>query len=305
MALKRFMEYSVEIIITQLTKYYSKIRALDDVSLNITGGMYGLLGPNGAGKTTLLRILTTLLAPTSGQARIGEFDVMKNPEKVRQRLGYLPQDFGFYRSLTAFETLDYIAIMKNVPRHKRKEQVLAVLAEVHLVDKALKKVGTFSGGMRQRLGIAQALLGEPELLVVDEPTAGLDPEERLRFRNLLARLAQERTVLLSTHIVADVEASCSGLAVLDRGRLVFHGSPAELVAKAWGNVWEVDVDEGEWRRIDGRYPVLSSRIVDGRMQVRLLAEDAPLDRAQPVEPTLEDGYMAAMKDIRQKEGIKG
>jgi ABC-2 type transport system ATP-binding protein len=305
MALKRFMEYSVEIIITQLTKYYSKIRALDDVSLNITGGMYGLLGPNGAGKTTLLRILTTLLAPTSGQARIGEFDVMKNPEKVRQRLGYLPQDFGFYRSLTAFETLDYIAIMKNVPRHKRKEQVLAVLAEVHLVDKALQKVGTFSGGMRQRLGIAQALLGEPELLVVDEPTAGLDPEERLRFRNLLARLAQERTVLLSTHIVADVEASCSGLAVLDRGRLVFHGSPAELVAKAWGNVWEVDVDEGEWRRIDGRYPVLSSRIVDGRMQVRLLAEDAPLDRAQPVEPTLEDGYMAAMKDIRQKEGIKG
>jgi ABC-2 type transport system ATP-binding protein len=305
MALKRFMEYSVEIIITQLTKYYSKIRALDDVSLNITGGMYGLLGPNGAGKTTLLRILTTLLAPTSGQARIGEFDVMKNPEKVRQRLGYLPQDFGFYRSLTAFETLDYIAIMKNVPRHKRKEQVLAVLAEVHLVDKALQKVGTFSGGMRQRLGIAQALLGEPELLVVDEPTAGLDPEERLRFRNLLARLAQERTVLLSTHIVADVEASCSGLAALDRGRLVFHGSPAELVAKAWGNVWEVDVDEGEWRRIDGRYPVLSSRIVDGRMQVRLLAEDAPLDRAQPVEPTLEDGYMAAMKDIRQKEGIKG
>jgi ABC-2 type transport system ATP-binding protein len=295
----------VEIFITHLTKDYGKFRALEDISLYIPKGMYGLLGPNGAGKTTLLRILTTLLPPTSGQVQVGGFDVRKDPGVVRQRLGYLPQDFGFYRSLTAFETLDYIATMKNIPRNKRKEQVLAVLAEVHLLDKARQKVGTFSGGMRQRLGIAQALLGEPELLVVDEPTAGLDPEERLRFRNLLACLAQERTVLLSTHIVADIQASCSGVAVLDCGRLVFHGSPAELVAKARGRVWEIELDADEWRRIVGHYPVHSSRVVNGGMQVRLLAEDAPMGRARPVEPTLEDGYMAAMKDMRQKEGPNG
>lgn len=289
----------MEITLTQLTKNYGKIRALEDISLHISGGMFGLLGPNGAGKTTLLRILTTVLTPTSGQVRVGGFDVMKDPGAVRQRLGYLPQDFGFYRGLTAFEMLDYIGAMKNIPQGCRKEQVMAALEMVHLRDEAGRKVGTFSGGMRQRLGIAQALLGAPEVIVADEPTAGLDPQERLRFRNLLAGLAQDRTVLLSTHIVTDVEASCSGVAVLDRGRLVFHGTPADLVAKARGRVWEIEADAEEWRQIDGRYHVLASRSVQGRIHARLLADNRPLDGGYQVGPTLEDGYVAVMEAQRQ------
>ncbi|MEN4012115.1 MAG: ABC transporter ATP-binding protein [Bellilinea sp.] len=285
----------MQISITQLTKDYGKFRALDGISMCIPGGMFALLGPNGAGKTTLMRILTTLLAPSSGQVRIGEFDVMQNPEAVRKHLGYLPQDFGFYRSLTAFEMLDYIGAMKNLPPRQRKEAVLAVLAEVHLLHEARRKVGTFSGGMRQRLGIAQALLGNPMLIVVDEPTAGLDPEERIRFRNLLSRLAQERTILLSTHIVADVEASCTGLAVLNRAKLVFSGTPDQLVDRARGAVWRVDVPAKDWHKLEARYPVLTTQMLNNHIQARLLADHPPLDGAQPVEPDLEDGYMAVIK----------
>jgi ABC-2 type transport system ATP-binding protein len=210
-------EYNMEITITRLTKHYGKVRALEEVSLQIGGGMFGLLGPNGAGKTTLMRIITTLVPPTAGKVSVGGADVMKDPGSIRQQLGYLPQEFGFYKSLNAYEMLDYIAVMKNIPPKQRKSQVNNVLEAVNLQNTALRRVGGFSGGMKQRLGIAQALLGDPQLLVVDEPTAGLDPEERIRFRNLLARLSRERTVLLSTHIVADIEASCSGMAVLDRG----------------------------------------------------------------------------------------
>jgi ABC-type multidrug transport system ATPase subunit len=280
---------------TQLTKDYGRFRALDGITLAIPDGMFGLLGPNGAGKTTLLRILTTLLAPTSGQVRIGEIDVMRNPGAVRQRLGYLPQDFGFYCSLTAFEMLDYIAAMKNVPARWRKEQVMAALAEVHLVEEARRKVGAFSGGMRQRLGIAQTLLGNPELIVVDEPTAGLDPEERIRFRNLLSRLAQQRTVLLSTHIVADVEANCASLAVLNRGRLVFSGSPLALRDQARGSVWQAEEPAEQWPALEARYPVLSTRALNGHIQGRLLADHPPVDGALPLEPVLEDGYVYVMK----------
>ncbi len=292
----------MEISITHLTKDYGKFRALDSISLHIPGGMFGLLGPNGAGKTTLLRILTTLLVPTSGQVRIGEFDVMQNPGEVRRRLGYLPQDFGFYRTLTAFEMLDYIGAMKNVPARLRKEQVLKTLTEVNLLEEARRKVGTFSGGMRQRLGIAQALLGNPELIVVDEPTAGLDPEERIRFRNLLSRLGQDRTVLLSTHIVSDIEASCTGLAVLNRGKLVFSDTPDALINQARGAVWQVDVPVEEWQKLEVKYPVLSTRMHNGYMRARLLASYPPLSGAQPLEPDLEDGFMAVMKStLVQKE----
>lgn len=285
----------MEITITQLTKDYGRFRALDRITLTIPGGTFGLLGPNGAGKTTLLRILTTLLAPTSGQVRIGAIDVMRDPGAVRQRLGYMPQDFGFYRSLTAFEMLDYIAAMKNVPARQRKEQVMAALAEVHLVEEARHKVGAFSGGMRQRLGIAQTLLGDPELIVVDEPTAGLDPEERIRFRNLLSRLAQQRTVLLSTHIVADVEANCTSLAVLSRGRLVFSGSPAALRDQARGSVWQVEAPAEQWPALEARYPVLSTRALNGNVEGRLLAGHPPVDGALPLEPGVEDGYVYVMK----------
>jgi ABC-type multidrug transport system ATPase subunit len=191
--------------------------------------------------------------------------------------------------------LEYIAALKNVPVGQHAEQARAALAEVNLLAEARRKVGSFSGGMRQRLGIAQALLGRPDLMVVDEPTAGLDPEERIRFRNLLARLAEQRTVLLSTHIVADIEASCTGLAVLDRGRLVFYGSPAALREKARGVVWQAEAPAERWPDLEARYPVLSTRAVNGRIHARLLADQPPLANAQPLEPGVEDGYVMVMR----------
>jgi ABC-2 type transport system ATP-binding protein len=287
----------MEIKINKLTKDYGRFRALDNVSIHIPGGMYGLLGPNGAGKTTLMRILATLMAPSSGLITVGGVDVAHDPAWVRQRLGYIPQDFGFYRNLNAFEVLDYIAAMKNIPGAQRKAQVEAALSETNLLNDARRRVGAYSGGMKQRLGIAQALLGNPELIVVDEPTAGLDPEERIRFRNLLSRLAQQRTVLLSTHIVGDIEASCSGVAVLDHGKLVYSGLPLELGKLATGKVWELLVNVEEWNRIEEQYAVIASRAMNGSMQVRLMADHNPLGRGILVEPGLEDGYMAVMKGL--------
>ncbi len=288
----------MEVKIEQLTKDYGKHRALDSVSWNISGGMYGLLGPNGAGKTTLMRILTTLLAPTSGKVTIGEWDACKHPDQIRNVLGYLPQDFGFYKNLNAFELLDYIASLKNIPSNLRREAVETVLNEVNLEKDANRKVGGYSGGMRQRLGIAQALLGSPELMVVDEPTAGLDPEERIRFRNMLSRLSRQRTILLSTHIVADIEASCKGVAVLNHGRLVFTGTTLALSGLASGQVWLANIASSEWQEIDRRYPILSSRPEGDRIQVRLLHPQQPFRSAIAVEPTLEDGYMSLIAEVR-------
>jgi ABC-type multidrug transport system ATPase subunit len=291
----------VEIDVVGLTKKYGRVLALDDVSLHVSGGTFGLLGPNGAGKTTLMRILTTLILPTSGRVTVDGVDVVRAPGWVRQRLGYIPQDFGFYRNLSAYGVLDYVATMKNVPVRELRRQVEAVLEEVNLTDQARRKVGGFSGGMKQRLGIAQALLGNPELLVVDEPTAGLDPEERIRFRNLLARLSRERTVLLSTHIVANIEASCSGVAVLNRGRVAFAGTPQALARRARGLVWQVTIPTEAWPSVEARYPILSSRVQNGRTRARLLAQEPPPGDAQRLEPDLEDGYVAVMKGLGIEE----
>lgn len=284
----------MEIKLVDLTKDYGQFRALDHISLDIPGGMFGLLGPNGAGKTTLMRILATLLVPTCGSVEIGGFDVLRQGASIRQRLGYLPQDFDFYPSMKAFELLEYIAILKNVPSSQRKAQVEAVLAEVNLLEQARRKVGTFSGGMRQRLGIAQALLGNPELLIVDEPTAGLDPEERIRFRNLLVGLSKRSTVLLSTHIVADVEF-CNGLAVLEQGKVVFIGSPSELANRARHAVWQVNVPMEQWSELERRYTVLATQMTNGMVQARLLASKPPRADAQPLLPRLEDGYVAVIQ----------
>ncbi len=291
----------MDVQIVHLTKDYGKFRALNDVSLNIGSGMFGLLGPNGAGKTTLMKIITTLLRPTSGQVVVEGHDVERDPGAVRQVLGYLPQDFGFYKSLNAYQMLDYIATMKNIPRGERQKQVEMVLEQVNLTRDAKRKVGGYSGGMKQRLGIAQALLGSPELLVVDEPTAGLDPEERIRFRNLLARLSGQRTVILSTHIVADIEASSAHVAVLNRGSVIFNGTPSELVGKAQGKVWEVEISPAEYEQIEKQGTVISSKAINGTLQLRLVAEENPLGRGQHVSPTLEDGYVAAMSGLQETE----
>lgn len=280
--------------VEHLTKDYGKFRALDDISLDIGTGMFGLLGPNGAGKTTLMKIITTVLRPTSGHVMVAGQDVMRDPHTVRQNLGYLPQDFGFYKSLNAYELLDYIGTMKNIPRQQRRQQIDNVLEQVNLHRDAKRRVGEYSGGMKQRLGIAQALMGDPVLLVVDEPTAGLDPEERIRFRNLLARISGQRTIILSTHIVADIEASCNQVAVLNRRRLRFDGTPAELIAHAQDKVWEIEINPAEYEHIEQRYAVISSRATNGRMMLRLIADENPLGRGASLQPGLEDGYVAVM-----------
>lgn len=293
----------MDVQITNLVKDYGKFRALNGVSLNIGSGMFGLLGPNGAGKTSLMKIITTLLRPTSGQVLVAGHNVEHDPGAVRQVLGYLPQDFGFYKSLNAYQMLDYIATMKNIPSNQRQREVETVLEQVNLTRDAKRKVGGYSGGMKQRLGIAQALLGSPELLVVDEPTAGLDPEERIRFRNLLARLSGQRTVILSTHIVADIEASSAHVAVLNRGSVIFNGTPTELVSKARGKVWEVEISPTEYEQIERHGTVISSKAISGALQLRLVADENPLGRGQRVSPTLEDGYVAAMYGLQEAEAI--
>jgi ABC-type multidrug transport system ATPase subunit len=285
----------MEISITHLSKAYGATRALDDLSLEIPGGLFGLLGPNGAGKTTLMRLLATLLSPTGGDAHVGPYDLRKQPEQVRRVLGYLPQEFGFYRNLNAFEMLDYVAIMKNVPRPQRRRAIQTVLEQVGLADRARQRTGTYSGGMRQRLGIAQALLGDPQVMIVDEPTAGLDPEERIRFRNLMVALAEERTILLSTHIVGDIQASCTGVAVLDAGRLLFSGSPDELGGRARGRLWEVTLNLQEWVTVQSGYRVVASQSQDGVLRLRLIGQENPFGRGEPLEPGLEDGYVAVMQ----------
>jgi ABC-type multidrug transport system ATPase subunit len=288
----------MDVQIRQLVKDYGKFRALDAVSLTIGSGMFGLLGPNGAGKTTLMKIITTLLRPTSGQVVVNGWNVIHDPHSVRQNLGYLPQDFGFYKSLNAYDLLDYIGTMKNLPRQQRRQQVEQVLEQVNLTRDAKRRVGGYSGGMKQRLGIAQALLGDPALLVVDEPTAGLDPEERIRFRNLLARISGQRTVILSTHIVADIEASCTQVAVLNRGRLVFAGTPSELVGQARGKVWEIEIAPAEYEQLERQHTIISSRAGEDKIVLRLMAEENPLGRGMPIQPGLEDGYVAVMSELK-------
>ncbi|GAA3087785.1 ABC transporter ATP-binding protein [Streptosporangium carneum] len=288
----------MRIEISRLTKTYrGGVRALDGLDLDVPTGMYGLLGSNGAGKTTLMRILAGLLRPTSGTVRVGGHDVTAPDGRlaVQRELGYLPQDLGVYPDLTARGFLDYIALLKGLDsRPFRQRRIGELLEVVGLSDAADRKLRGFSGGMVRRVGIAQALLADPRLLVVDEPTTGLDPEERIRFRTMLVGLAGERTVLLSTNIVEDVAQTCRSLAVLARGRLVFEGTVERLVARAEGVVWTVTTP--------GPAPSTGrvvSAVPDGAgTRYRVVASSAPEPDAETVEPTLEDGYLALMETAR-------
>jgi len=262
--------------------------AVGDFSLDAPAGVLGLLGPNGAGKTTLMQMVATLTRPTSGRILFQGRDVVREPEAVRARLGYLPQDFGVYENLTAFEFLDYVARLKGVRSRARIE---GLLESVNLHAVAHRALGGFSGGMRQRLGIAQALLADPELLIVDEPTAGLDPEERVRFRNLLTEMGQGRLVILSTHIVSDIESIATHVAVIREGRLVTFGTAEELLRAAAGTAWEATLPSEELAACRARLTISSAvRRPDG-VRVRLVAAAPPLPGARPVEPTLEDAYL--------------
>lgn len=291
----------MEVIIEGLHKSYGKNPALQGINLEIHDGMFGLLGPNGAGKTTLMRILATLIPKSSGRVRIGPYNLDSEPHKIREILGYLPQAFDTYRNFTAAQVLDYVAVLKGITQStERRRAVDQVLEQVNLSRRSRDKVGTFSGGMKQRVGIAQALLGDPKLLIVDEPTAGLDPEERIRFRNLIGEISRDRVVILSTHIVADIESVCSALAVMDRGKVLYDGTPDALMSAARGKVWSVTVKHGELDRLKGA-KILSRRQTSEGVQVRCLAPTAPTPGATPTPPTLEDGYMTIVGE--RTEGV--
>jgi len=289
------------VILESLSMRYPRSRkpALDSIDLELNKGMFGILGPNGAGKTTLLRILATLLRPTGGRAVIFGHDVAQQPDLVRPLLGYLPQDFNTYRQLTIEQTLDYIALLKDInDAQARRQELERVLSLVHLTKERRLQVRHLSGGMKQRLGIAQALLGSPRILIVDEPTAGLDPEERIRFRNLLADLANERTVILSTHIVGDVEKSCGHLAVISQGKLLFTGEPTALAKAAYGMVWETHVNDGAPESLPAYACVVATRPTRTGRIGRVICPHPPTPDSTPAEPSLEDGYLVIMGACR-------
>src|SRR6185369_2561549 len=273
------------LVIKDLMKTYSSgVQALKGINLEIQPGMFGLLGPNGAGKTTLMKILATLLEPDSGAAQMDSLDLIAAKGETRKKLGYLPQDFGLYPTLTAAQMLDYFAKLKGVAdKNERRSLVDALLDRVNLSAERNRRLGGFSGGMRQRMGIAQALIGNPKLLIVDEPTAGLDPEERVRFRNLLSDMSSERTIILSTHIVEDISQSCNDLAVMRAGRVLFRGSPADLIERARGYVWVITTE----KRPDDRLTIVSSLQLQRGIQYRVLGDPDGYANATAVEPSLE------------------
>ena len=289
------------LIIENLTHVYGNgVRALDEVSLTIPRGMYGLLGPNGAGKSTLMRTIATLQTPTSGSIRFGDIDVIRNPEQLRRVLGYLPQDFGVYPRVSAYDMLDHMAVLKGISNGKdRKQTVEALLNQVNLWPVRGKALAGFSGGMRQRFGIAQALIGDPRLIIVDEPTAGLDPEERNRFLNLLAEIGENVVVILSTHIVEDVSDLCPAMAIICDGRIVREGAPADLVTQLAGRIWRKTIDKAELEAAKGQYQVISTRLLGGRTVIHILCDSDPGNSFAAVEGGLEDVYFSTLSTTRR------
>ncbi|HEX6912912.1 MAG TPA: ABC transporter ATP-binding protein [Longimicrobium sp.] len=289
----------MELKIERLSKTYPNgVHALRDVSLTIAPGMFGLLGPNGAGKSTLMRILATLQEADAGSARLGDIDVLRDKEAVRRTLGYLPQEFGLYPKATAEELLDHFAVLKGVvDRAERRDVVRSLLEQTNLHEARGRRLGTFSGGMRQRFGIAVALIGNPRLIIVDEPTAGLDPAERVRFLNLLSELGENAVVILSTHIVEDVSDLCSRMAIIQRGRILLEAEPQEAVRALRGQVWRREVPRGELDAFEAAHPVISTTLVAGRTMVHVHGDTPPDASFTAVEPDLKDVYFTVMRGI--------
>jgi ABC-type multidrug transport system ATPase subunit len=280
-------------------RYPNGVLALDNVSLSIGAGMFGLLGPNGAGKSTLMRIVATLQVPTAGAVKFGDIDVLRDPALLRRELGYLPQDFGVYPRVTALAMLDHLAVLKGIVNAKeRREAVHGLLNQVALWKVRNKALSGYSGGMRQRFGIAQALLGQPRLVIVDEPTAGLDPEERNRFLNLLAAMGEEMVVILSTHIVEDVAQLCSRMAILDGGKVVREGAPEELRRELQGKVWRTVIAREALAEARERNTVIAERLVAGRTVIHVLSQSQPGPEFTPVEGGLEDVYFSTLATTR-------
>jgi ABC-2 type transport system ATP-binding protein len=289
----------MELRIQNLSKKYSNgVQALNNITLHIPAGMFGLLGPNGAGKSTLMRTLATLQDADSGSAYLDTLDIQKNKDAVRRVLGYLPQDFGLYPKVSAYNLLDHFALLKGLDNRKqRKEVVEGLLHQTNLLNVKNKHVGGFSGGMRQRFGIAQALLGDPKLIIVDEPTSGLDPEERVRFHNLLSDIALDKVVILSTHIVEDVADLCNNMAVINKGSVILAGQPLQLVEQIQGKIWASFIEKTELSSVKEKYQVISSRLTSGRTLIHVLADTQPHARFTLAQANLEDVYFAAMTQL--------
>lgn len=287
--------------ISNLTHVYGNgVKALDDVSLTIPTGMFGLLGPNGAGKSTLMRTIATLQAPTSGAIEFDGIDVIKDPETLRRTLGYLPQDFGVYPRVSAVEMLDHMAVLKGISDAKdRKATVESLLNQVNLWAVRKKAIAGYSGGMRQRFGIAQALIGDPRLIIVDEPTAGLDPEERNRFLNLLAEIGENVVVILSTHIVEDVADLCPRMAVLANGRIQLQGAPLALMDGLRGRIWKKTIDKDRLEDHRARYEVISTRLFAGQTLIHVLSDTDPRDGFEAADGGLEDVYFSTLSASRR------
>jgi ABC-2 type transport system ATP-binding protein len=280
--------------------YANGTRALDDVNLTVPNGMFGLLGPNGAGKSTLMRTVATLQTPTAGTIMFGDIDVIAQPEKLRETLGYLPQDFGVYPRVSAYAMLDHMCVLKGIASAgERKATVETLLNQTNLWNVRSKAIAGFSGGMRQRFGIAQALIGNPRLIIVDEPTAGLDPEERNRFLNLLAEIGENVVIILSTHIVEDVADLCPRMAVLAGGRIQLEGAPLELIERARGSVWAKTIGRDELEATKAAYEVISTRLFAGRTIVHILSDRDPGAGFTAVEGGLEDVYFATLARSRR------
>lgn len=280
----------MEIAINNLSKKCGKRLTLKNVSVTIHCGMYGLLGRNGAGKTSLMRILATLSVPSSGEIHMNGISI-KETYKIREIIGYLPQDFSFYGNMSVYGAMDYLGVLSNIPDKIRRERISVLLEQVNLKEDMRTKVKALSGGMKQRLGIAQALLHNPQILIVDEPTAGLDPEERIRFRNLLSEFAEDRIVILSTHISSDVESSCENIGVLDNGKMIWNGATEELVKQAEGKVYLISAAKKQDKFIKGKYTVLNIIASEAGAQYRVLSDTPPEEKHILQDATLEDGYM--------------
>ena len=289
----------MELHITNLTKQYGNgVKALDNVTLQIATGMFGLLGPNGAGKSTLMRTLATLQEADSGQAYLDQLDVLNEKENVRRILGYLPQEFGVYPKVSALSLLDHLATLKGYHnKNERKELVAFLLEKVNLFEHRKKAVSSYSGGMRQRFGIAQCLIGNPKLVIVDEPTAGLDPGERNRFYNILSEIGEQTIVILSTHIVQDVRELCTTMAILNEGKVLYHGTTDDALALIKGKVFEKQVEKEQLTHIREHFNVISSKLVAGKPQVHILVDSHPENGFNPTEGTLEDVYFSKIHQL--------
>ena len=292
------MKLSIENISKQ---YTSTFWGLKDFSLEIENGVLGLLGPNGAGKSTLMRILATISKPTTGKVLWNDIDITKKPQIIRGELGYLPQDFGVYPNLNAIEFLKYMAAIKGMDKKNANKRIEELIYLLNLSEKAKVKIGSYSGGMRQRIGIAQALLNDPKLLIVDEPTVGLDPEERVRFRNLIADLSLDRVIILSTHIVSDIESTASKIALINKGNLLTECTLQELLSSVENKVWECIVQEKDLSDIRNKYIISSSVRQSDGMHLRIVSENIQLDNPRLVTPTLEDAYLYYISDSRGEQ----